>query len=251
MKTAELVMTVVGTGLPAYLCFLLLARGFYRQFRFFSLSTALSVLSGIALIATRNHPAPYFYVYWYGEAISVLLIFLALQESFYLVFRNFLSMPWFRLLFPSIGILMVIVTVLRAAFHPVLQASVLASALISLEIAVGLLQVGIFCLFVVLVWFFHMRWRQHAFGVVLGFGIAAAGTLAVYLLRSEFGTKFDPIVRITPPIAYIMAVLVWLWTFLRAEPPHPMQGWAPALTPEQMISELRRYTKAVKDMLGR
>jgi hypothetical protein len=250
MKTAELVMTVAGTGLPVYLCFLLLARGFYRQFRFFCFFTALSALSGIALITTRNHSALYFYVYWCSEAISVLLIFLSLQESFYLVFRNFLSMRWFRLLFPTIGILMVLVTLMRAAFHPVIQASVLASALISLEIAVGFLQVGLFCLFIVLVRFFHMRWRQHAFGVVLGFGIAASGTLIAYLLRSEFGTKFNPVVRITPPLAYIAAVVVWLATFLRAEPSQPMQD-RPALTPEEMVSELRRYTRAVKGLLER
>ena len=250
MKTAELVITVAGTGLLAYLCFLLLARGFYRQFHFFTICTALSVLTGFALIVTRNHPAQYFYVYWYGEVISVLLIFLALQESFYLVFRNFLSMAWFRVLFPAIGILMVIVAVVRAAFHPVAQAGLLASALITLEIAVSLLQVGLFCLFIVLVRFFHMRWSQHAFGVVLGFGITAGGTLVVYLLRSEFGTKVDPIVRITPLLAYIAGVVVWLATFLRAEPSQPMQN-RPALTPEQMASELRRYTRAVKGFLGR
>jgi hypothetical protein len=127
----------------------------------------------------------------------------------------------------------------------------LAATLISLEIAVGFLQFGLFGLFIILVRFFHMRWRQHAFGIVLGFGTAAAGTLVVFLLRSEFGTKLDPVVRITPPIAYIIAVLVWLWTFLKAEPPHPLQGWAPALTPEQMASEFRRYTKVVKEMLRR
>src|SRR5262249_16103508 len=150
----------------------LVARGFYRQFRFFSLSIAVSVLTSVALIVTRNHSAPYFYVYWYNEALSVLLIFLALQESFFLVFRNCLAMSWFRLLFPGIGILIVIVAIIRAASHPVAQASRLAAALITLEIAVGILQLGLFCLFIVLVRFFHMRWRQRAFGVILGFGIA-------------------------------------------------------------------------------
>lgn len=247
----ELVMTVTGTGLLAYVCFLLLARGFYRQFRFFSLSTAFSVLSGVALIATLNHPALYFDVYWYGEPISVVLIFFALQESFYLVFRNFLAMSWFRLLFPGIGVLMVIVAIIRAASHPVAQASRLAAVLITLEIAVGILQVGLFCLFIVLVRFFHMKWRQRAFGVILGFGIAASGTLVILLLRSEFGTRFNPLVRITPPLAYIAGVVVWLATFLRAEPSQPTQDRMSALTPEQMVSELQRYTRAVKGFLER
>ena len=250
MKTAELVMTLAGTGLQVYLCFLLLQQRFYRQFRFFSLSIVLSVFTTLGLIIARNKPSLYFDVYWISEAFSVLIIFLALQESFYLIFRNFLSIPWFKLLFPGIGFLMVLVAVLRAAFHPVSQGGILASILITLEIVVGFLQFGIFCLFILLVRFFHMRWRQHPFGVVLGFGIAAAGTLVVFILRSEFGTKFDPIVRITEPIAYITAVVVWVITFLRPEPVQSALDGA-VLSPEQMASDLRRYTRAVKGILER
>jgi hypothetical protein len=250
MKNAELVMTLAGTGLEAYLSFVLLSRGFFRQFRFFTLSTTLSVIGVLTTLAFSGDFRLYSWAYWINESISVVLTFFALQESFYLVFRNFLSMTWFRLLFPSIGILMLFVTLLRAAFHPVIQARVWFSAVISLEIAVGFLQVGIFCLFIVLARTFHMRWRQHALGVVLGFGIAAAGTLVVYLLRSEFGTKFDPILRITPPLAYIAGVVIWLATFLRTGNSGPRQQ-QPALTPEEMVSELRRYTRAVKGFLGR
>jgi hypothetical protein len=252
MKTAELAMSLTGTGLQAYLCFLMFVRGFYRQFRFFSLCMSVSVImSTVALIAVRTHPSFYFNVYWVGEALSVVLTFFALQEAFYLVFRNFLSLQGFKFLFPGIGILMLAVAVLRAISQPAPDSKPLTSTLITLEIAVGYLQVGLFCLFILLVLFFQGRWRQHAFGVVLGFGIASAGSLVVYLLRSEFGTNFNPVVRITPPIAYIVAVVVWLATFLRVEPANPMQGWAPVLTPEQMVAELRRYTETVKGILKR
>jgi len=125
------------------------------------------------------------------------------------------------------------------------------AAIISLEIAVGFLQVGIFALFLLLVSFFHMRWRQYAFGIALGFGIIACGDLAIFLLRSEFGTKFNPIVEITPPIAYIIAVVVWLAAFLPPQPDHPLKDWAPPLTPEEMVAELRQYTRAVKGVLKR
>lgn len=244
-------MSLAGTALQAYLCCLLLWRQYYRQFGFFSLCMAISVTDTIASLAVRNHPSLYFDMYWANEALSVVLIFFALQEAFYLVFRNFLSIPGFRFLFPGIGILMVAVAVFRAFVQPAPDTNALTSTLISLEIAVGFLQFGIFCLFVLLVRFFHSRWRQRAFGVVLGFGIAAAGSLVVYLLRSEFGTKFNPVVRVTPAIAYIMAVVVWLITFLRVEPEPPMQSWASVLTPEQMVSELRRYTQTVKGILKR
>jgi len=250
MKNAELAMTVVGTGLEIYLCLLLFKRKLYRQFRFFSLFAVVTATAGVALILIRN-PTIYFYVYWSAEVLSVVLAFLALQESFYLVFRNFLSIPGFKLLFPGIGILMLFVAVLRAMSHSVSQADVLTSTLISLEIIVGFLQFGIFCLFILLVRFFHMRWRQYAFGVVFGFGIFAAGSLVVLLLRSEFGTKFDLVVRTTPGIVYIIEVGVWVATFLRAEVVQPARGSFQALTPEQMVSDLRRYTHAVKGILER
>ena len=244
-------MSLAGTGLQIYICALLVLRGLQRQFRFFTLSLFLSVLSTITLIVVRNHVVLYRDIYWPSEALSMVLTFFALQEAFYLVFRNFLSISGFRLLFPGIGILMLVIAVLRTSLQPVLQASFLASTLISLEIGVGFLQFGIFCLFIVLVRFFHMRWRQQAFGVVLGFGIAAAGSLVVYLLRSEFGTKLNPIVRITPPIAYIIGVVVWLVTFLWPEPLQPPLVGSAIFSPEQMATDLRRYTHAVKGILER
>ena len=251
MKTAELVMSLTGTGMVVCLCILLLVRGLYREFRFFTLCMFVSVASTITLILLRNHPSVYFGLYWPSQTLGLLTVFLALQESFNFIFRNFLSMPWFRWLFPGIGALMIIVAAIRVTSYPVSEVSMLGAVIISLEIAVGLLQVGVFGLFIVLVRFFNMRWRQHAFGVVLGFGISAAAELVVYLLRSEFGTKFNPVVRIAPPLAYIMAVIVWLATFLRKEAGRPIQDRTLALTPEQMIFELRRYTRAVKGILER
>jgi hypothetical protein len=125
------------------------------------------------------------------------------------------------------------------------------TTIIGLEIAVGLLQFGIFSLFIILVRLFHLRWRQHGAGIIFGYGVSAAGSLVAFLLRSEFGTKFDPVVRIAPPIAYIIGVAVWLVTFLKAESAASGERWTAALTPEQMIAELRRHTKTVKGILGR
>jgi hypothetical protein len=98
---------------------------------------------------------------------------------------------------------------------------------------------------------FHLRWGQHAAGIVFGYGVSAAGSLVAFLLRSGFGTKYDPVIRIAPTIAYIIGVAIWLATFLKAEPERPEAAWATKLTPEQMITELRRYTKTVKGILTR
>src|SRR5258708_37790600 len=178
--------------------------------------------------------------------MGVLLTFMAIQEAFRSVFRNFYNLRSFKLSFPAVGILIILVALLRAIFFRPPNHSPLAVTLISLEIAVGFLQFGVFCVFILLVRFFHMRWQQHAFGIVLGFGIAAAGSLVAFLLRSEFGKNLDPMVRIATPLTYIIGVAIWLATFLRREPSGAAKGDGTPFTPEQMITEMRRHTQAVK-----
>lgn len=247
----ELTLALVGTGLQACLCLLLLFRRSYREFPIFFALTGFSVISSLVGLAVSSNKQVYSNVYWASEAGSVFLTFFALQESVRSIFRNFLGMRWFRRLFPVIGFLMITIAVLRVALTPRPAHSLFTATVLALEIGVGFLQFGIFSLVILLVRIFHLKWQQHPIGIVLGFGIIAAGSLVAFLLRSEFGTKLDPVVRIVLPIAYIIAVATWLATFLRGEPSQPATSWISELTPEQMLAEFRRQTKVVKGILGR
>jgi hypothetical protein len=251
MNKGELILAIAGTALQACLLLLLLLHRSYKQFPVFCAYVGFSVLSAFLTFTVRNLASFLFYVYWASEALYVVLTFLVLQEALHSVFRNFRAQRWFKLSFPGIGIFILLVALVRAIFFRPANHSPLAVTLISLEIAVGSLQFTIFFLFILLVRFFHMRWRQQAFGIILGFGIAAAGSLVAFLLRSEFGTKLDPVFRIAPPLSYIIGVAVWLVTFLKKEPSQPNKSWDSELTPEEMVYELKRHTKAVKGILGR
>jgi hypothetical protein len=251
VKNSELVLTVVGTGLEAVLCLLLFVRRYYRNFPIFFAFVTLSFVATIVLLSVSSNTRYYSIIYWTNDAVGVGLAFFALNEALRSVFRNFLSMRWFRWLFPGIGIVMVAVAVLRIIMQPRPAFSLFTTSVIGLEIAVGFLQFGIFSLFIMLVRLFHLRWGQHAAGIVFGYGVSAAGSLVAFLLRSEFGTKFDPVIRIAPPIAYIIGVAIWLATFLKAGSGQPEIAWSTKLTPEQMITELRRHTKTVKGILTR
>ena len=251
MKNSELALTVAGTGLEAVLCLLLLVRRYYRGFPIFFAYVTLSVVATIILLSVSSNTGYYSITYWTYDALGVVLAFFALNEALRSVFRNFLGLRWFRWLFPGIGIVMLTAAALRIILFPRPAFSLFTSTVIGLEIAIGFLQFGIFSLFIILIRLFHLRWGQHAAGIVFGFGVSAAGSLVAFLLRSEFGTKFDPVVRIAPAIAYIIGVAVWLATFLKAESGQPEAAWATKLTPEQMITELRRHTKTVKGILTR
>jgi hypothetical protein len=251
MKTAELALALGATMLQVCLVLYMAVRRYYRRFPAFFGCILVSVAGTITGVAVRNSPALYLQIFWIAEALYVLLAFFALLEIFKSVFKSFYQLRWFRFLFPAIGLVMVCVAVIRSIAKPPAEANRALAIIIFLELAVRFLQIGILFLFFALVRFFHMLWRQQAFGIALGFGISAAGSLVVFLLRSEFGTKMNYFVRITPPVAYTMAVLVWLLTFISPQPAHPLQGKAPALTPEEMLAELKQYSRTVKQILKR
>jgi hypothetical protein len=223
----------------------------HRQFPYFFLYTVYAVITELLRFCVRNQEWTYFSVYWITEALYAVLAFFAIYEVFRSVFRNFYGIWGFRYLFPCVAGLMLFISLLRGYLLPGNELERIVGVIIFLKIAVGFLQVGIFTTFFLLVRLFKVRWRKYAFGIALGFGIAAGGNLAVFLLRSEIGTKFNHVVETAAPIVYIIAVVVWLVTFIKPQPPHPWQDGGPALDPEELITELRQYTKAVKGVLRR
>ena len=61
-------------------------------------------------------------------------------------------------------------------------------------------------------------WEYYPVGIVTGFAILALGSWAAYASVSGFGTKLNVIGKYGPPLAYFIAVLVWLRTFRSATP---------------------------------
>ncbi|HET9181356.1 MAG TPA: hypothetical protein VFP59_04415 [Candidatus Angelobacter sp.] len=230
---------------------ILAVQRYYRSFPAFAVYIGFSIASTIAGLAARNNATEYSRMYWVSETFYVLLAFLVLLEVFKSVFSNFYRLRWFRLLFPCVGLLMICIAIIRVLAKPPTQVNRAYVVIIFLELAVRFLQIGIFFLFFALVRFFHMHWRRHEFGIVLGFAISAAGNLAAFLLRSEFGTKMNHFVRMTPPIAYTVAVVVWLLTFLIPPPDNRLLSQASELTPEEMLAEVRQYRSSVKKILKR
>src|SRR6478735_4497175 len=213
----------------------------------------LNFVLAIVLLSIRHKEHAYTAVYWIGDAIVTLLIFLAIYETFRLVFQKFYGMRWFRLVFPVVTAALIGFGSLRAFWRSgsTETTSLVVSQIYYFEITAGILQVGIFFLFLVLVQFFRVPWKQYTFGIALGFGVSAAGSLVAFMVRSEFGTKFDPLFRFVVPMTYTIGVAIWLLTFLWPVPKAQLEATAPALTPEAVVTELKQYTRTVKEILKR
>jgi hypothetical protein len=247
MGIINVVLLTLGLGTQALLLFVLYRRRVFWSYPCFFAYIAYSVAGTIVLLLVSFHYNVYFYAFWANEAALAVFAVAALHEVFRRVFFGFYAQSgWFRLLFPGV-IALAFLAVLWAAHHrPPLPGSSLRSAILLFGIAVNLIQAGIFSLFLTIARTFRLRWRFAPLGIILGFTVAAVGSIADYWAISEFGTKIEIFTKYIPPVAYILAVVVWLDTFLR---PEPGAGTVSAATLNQVAEAIRRDTAAMKRFL--
>jgi hypothetical protein len=255
MNITELLLSVGSVALQALLLVILLSKPIKRKFSWFLTYLATNFVFGAGLllmvVVSGNETRAYSLTYWVGDAMVTALAVMASYEIFREIFRNFVNLRGFRVLFPGALFLFILIGVIRIMKSSESAESRVISLIFSSEIAAGILQVGIFFLFLLLVKFFRLPWKQYTFGIAMGFGVSAAGSLVAFVVRSEFGTKFDPIFRFVVPLTYTIGVAIWLITFLWPVPKSSSDAMTPALTPEAVVSELKQYTRTVKEILKR
>jgi hypothetical protein len=83
-------------------------------------------------------------------------------------------------------------------------------------------------------------------GISTGFGAHATLLLLAGLLRSEFGTKFNFLLIYGSLVAYLLALLIWLWYYGSPQPPDPERDAVPPLSRE----DLDHYLAAIRKIRG-
>src|SRR5579864_5753947 len=215
MSKSDLLLSLGGLIAAAWLVIVLTQRKVFSEFPFFFLYVSFSVAFIILRLSISGNYKLFFWVSWSTEAIYVLLALFALHEVFRKVFAAFYEKRWFWLFFPVVVVAISALAVIYRVGSPPAQANQVMSFIISMGMAVNLVQALLFVLFFVLVWFNGIGWREYPFGIVMGFAAIAIVTFAATWARSEFGTKLNPVSSYAPAVAYIVAVILWLETFLR------------------------------------
>jgi hypothetical protein len=216
MKALELTIEWLPVTLQAWIIVLVVKKNLHRRFPLFLLYTVVQIgtfLARAALLGSKS----YFALYWWTAAIQAVLSLLALHESFRAIFGPFYRLPWFRLLWPATVSLIWAYAAWRAWVHPPLRFTRAGAMLVSVAIVASYTIVGLVLLFFLLVRIVRARWHPYEFNIVYGLGITALGLMIAALVRSEFGKKFAWMTEWGTPLAYLIAVLVWLSAFLRKE----------------------------------
>lgn len=251
MKYLDIAFGLFPPVMQTCLTLLLVRRRAYKSFPFFLTYTVFAVVAELCKFVVAQysqHPMEYFYLYWGAETIYAALGFLAIHEVFRRVFENFKSLPWFKYLLPMVGLVMLAISALISTVHRAVETAPFLEGIYSLQIAVRCLQIGVFFLIFFLARAFDLDYRQYAFGIAAGFGIAAAGILLGTLVRTGLGLKSLMFFQYVPIVAYCIAVTVWLVSFVRPEPEDLFRDFRHLFTPELFLGRIEKYKQEVRGM---
>ena len=246
MWTTDAILVLIGPLLSVWLLEILVRRKLYREFPFFcAYISAVIVVSGIRFWAIHDYSI-YFKVFWFSEALYAVMALLALHEVFYTVFNEFYEIwPWFWLVFPAAVGLFAWLKISDGIHHPPAQAAPIVALVLSAASTVNWVQAALFGLMCFLVWLVG-DWEYYPVGIVTGFATLAVGSWAAYASVSGFGTKLKVVGKYGPPLAYFIAVLIWLRTFLPPPRPDKWEAWSKTITPQQISAEVQEYLRILK-----
>jgi hypothetical protein len=244
----DITIILVTAALPSVVAVVMVASRLQQRWPFFFLYCCFSLLAGVVPIVAAFFFSyrTYFQVYFFCQSGHVILALLAMNEAFKRVFRIYYSGRWFRLLLPSIGLIIVGVSLWRGYHRISPQAGLLWTAFLTFNLGADYFRAAIFGLFGLLVFFWNPPSQPHPFAVMKGFGIYSIVGMLGDLLRFDFGTRMRLFFSYAHSVAYIVACLIWLGAFLAPEPEKEAQRPGSLVNVAELRELLERLTRAIR-----
>ena len=126
-----------------------------------------------------------------------------------------------------------------ALLAPGTEADRTVAGLLTLDASSMFIQLGVLAILFFLSRMLVLGWKDFPFGIALGYGVMASVQLAVSVMRSYLGSESTPGYVLLRPLAYNLAVLIWLFYAIKRE----RRGTASGLPPEMEVS---RWNEALE-----
>ncbi len=152
----------------------------------------------------------FFYSYWICAALSLALGFKVIHEIFLDVFRPYHTLKDLgSVLFRWAALVMLLVAAVVAASSPVSAEGPIVQSVMTVERCVRVIQVGLIMFLLVFSKYLGVSWRQHSFGISLGFGLFGAAELLVIALQgsSHLSELATGLINMA---AYNCCVVIWI-----------------------------------------
>ncbi len=179
--------------------------------RFFSYIVLQIVKSGILLLIYRFHSENYFDAYWTGNAISVLVAVAVMDEILQNLLKQYGGLQSLTsIIFRWACGLLLVLSIVNAFSSQQTSADRVVSAVLAFDRSVRVMQCGLFFLLMILCRILRNCWRQHVFGIALGFGVFASIELMLVSIVMHFGDGPAAILSLVKSAAYNGVTLLWI-----------------------------------------
>lgn len=243
LKSLSQMLWVAGIGCQAILGFVFLYRKFWKTYPFFGLYFAIGFAESVFLYAFQQHKATYFYLYWFMEAIGVVLGFAVVYELFSNLFAAHIALRKLAtVIFRCVLVLLLCIGLVVLVKHSPLGFKGLTSAVVVVEEAARIIEVGmLMCLFL-LSSAFGLHWRQQVFGIAVGLGIFVAVELIAVTVWGLTGKAAHDALNVIRTLAFNISLLIWIGYLLA-----PERAADNVELPEQ--SQLEQWNQAVMELI--
>ncbi|HEV2112571.1 MAG TPA: hypothetical protein VGR50_00400, partial [Terriglobales bacterium] len=145
--------------------------------------------------------------------------FAVIREIFNNAFRPFSALRDFAdIVFKWAATVLVVVAFVLAFSEHGGKDDILATAILGIERGVMVIQGGLLLFLLLFSSRLGITWKNHCFGLALGFGVYSSTVLIVDSMRSQFGAQWDTTYSILQCACYAGAVLVWTSYIFSPEP---------------------------------
>lgn len=230
--------------LLAVLAGVLVWRKTFREFPYFFYYVVCAEIVGVARLIVfywGRSRLVYGYTYWISDVLITLFALLTTYELFLSrLFPSFQKTRFYRRLFPAVAVFLGFLAVPVALRTGHFQGFVVALHVLDF------LRVGILIFFVVLMLVMGRNWTRSEFAIALGLAVQAAAMLSTFAVLTK-DPRVHGFVAQLPTVAYDLACLIWLISFLRPE----KQATVPTASVQpEVLEQAREWKRTLKDSLS-
>ena len=223
---------LVGPALQITLLVFMFRGNLHKTFpRFFSYIVFQVVKSGFLFVTYQYYDATnYFDAYWTGNAISVLLAVTVMDEILHHLFKQYGGIQTLgSFIFRWACGLLLVLAIVGALSSQQASADRVVAAVLSFDRSVRVMQCGLFFLLMLLCRYLKNSWRQHEFGIALGFGIFASVELILVSIMMNYGNAPGATVSLVKSAAYNAVTVLWIFYLRQQSQSMPSVELAPQL----------------------
>jgi hypothetical protein len=207
----QLALWLVQPALQAVIAIVVFRRKLHQQFPMFFAYTLFQIaLFFVEYPVNRwGSDSAYFYTFWVGAAINVVLAFKIIHEIFADIFRPYHALRDLgTALFKWAALIMVLVSVVVISVSPGWD-DPLSQTIEVVQRCVRVVQCGLVLFLLAFCKSLGVSWRRQSFGIALGFGLLAGVELLTTALHSGHHLGI-PMVNTIDMSAYNVGMLLWL-----------------------------------------